>query len=74
MADMEPNEKIHKAHVKETGYWREKIEYVEGESYSIMLLICETCHRIEAHCQHVKNSWNADGSKLTCDFCGIDGT
>lgn len=37
--------------------------------------ICKNCGVSEPpQCQHVSNSWNADGSLLTCDNCGIDGT
>ena len=35
---------------------------------------CDACFRLEAYCTHVKNSWNEDGTELTCDFCGVDGT
>lgn len=35
---------------------------------------CDTCFHLEAYCMHVKNSWNEDGTELTCDFCGVDGT
>lgn len=35
---------------------------------------CDTCSRLEAYCMHTKNSWDEDGTTLTCDFCGVDGT
>lgn len=35
---------------------------------------CDTCFHLEAYCTHRKNSWDDDGTTLTCDFCGVDGT
>lgn len=29
---------------------------------------------IKAICTHVQNSWNPEGTVLSCDFCGADGT
>jgi hypothetical protein len=33
-----------------------------------------TCAKIFAMCEHSKNTWNAEGTTLTCDFCGRDVT
>lgn len=66
MPDPTPTPEDHKAH----GSYTADILTVEN----VELSVCQTCHFIEAHCLHVKNSWNAEGTVLTCDFCGIDGT
>jgi hypothetical protein len=66
MADPEPTHAIHDQHGGYEGEFRE----LDG----VTLVICQTCHYIEAHCMHAKNTWSADGKTLTCDFCGIDGT
>lgn len=41
---------------------------------TLTILVCVKCAYIEAICDHVHNSWNEDGTQLTCDFCGADGT
>lgn len=42
------------------------------------IIICaeDDCGGIQSgpQCPHVSNTWNADGTALTCDNCGIDGT
>jgi len=68
MADPTPTPEIHNAH----GGYESKIIQLQDEA--VDLEICQTCHYIEAHCRHAFNSWNADRTVLTCDFCGIDGT
>lgn len=35
---------------------------------------CDVCHHLEAYCMHTHNSWDDEGTTLTCDFCGVDGT
>jgi hypothetical protein len=41
---------------------------------TLELAICDDCGYVAAVCDHVRNSWNKDGTQLTCDFCGQDGT
>lgn len=76
MADNEPTYKAHQDHVRRSGIERQNvIQITEDETGSqIILLICPDCHMIETHCLHVSNSWNEDGTQLTCNLCGIDGT
>ena len=66
MADPDPTPGIHNGH----GGYKSKVVDLEN----VTLLICQTCYYIEAHCLHAKSTWNATGTTLTCDFCGIDGT
>lgn len=40
----------------------------------VTLWICEECHFIEAICEHSKCQWNKEGTELTCQLCGLDGT
>lgn len=66
MADHAPTPKRHAEH----GSFTSKMEFFGP----VELWICEECHFIEAFCMHPKNTWNEEGTSLTCDFCGIDGT
>jgi hypothetical protein len=66
MADPRPTIETHDQH----GGYSSKVVDLDN----VTLMICQTCHYIEAHCMHAKNTWSADGKTLTCDFCGIDGT
>lgn len=37
--------------------------------------ICNNCGtQVRKECPHVSNTWNPEGTVLTCDNCGIDGT
>jgi hypothetical protein len=37
--------------------------------------ICVNCgSQVSKHCAHEINTWNEEGTVLTCDNCGIDGT
>lgn len=48
---------------------------VSDEDGEVILLVCEKCPYIATtYCMHKKNSWNEEGTQLTCDLCGIDGT
>lgn len=40
----------------------------------VQVSVCTTCLLVEAQCEHTKSSWNEEGTKLTCNLCGIDGT
>lgn len=41
---------------------------------SVEVWVCTRCLLPEVRCTHSKNSWNKDGTELTCDLCGVDGT
>jgi len=71
MADDNPTSRGHESHGGYSSDYREVATYPEGV---VVLLVCNTCHFIEAYCNHSKCTWNTDGTILTCDFCGIDGT
>lgn len=48
---------------------------VENEHGVWGVLVCNNCGtQVHRECPHVSNSWNEEGSVLTCDNCGIDGT
>lgn len=37
--------------------------------------VCVNCgEQVSKHCAHVHSTWNDEGTVLTCDNCGIDGT
>ncbi len=64
----------HEAHVRERGYGSGTIRYASSELGTVELEICDECFCVTALCEHEKNSWNDDGTVLTCDLCGVDGT
>lgn len=35
---------------------------------------CDVCHLLVAECMHPSATWGEEGTTLTCDFCGLDGT
>lgn len=74
MAQDEPTLKGHRLHIAKDGVERQEIIYLTTDQGSMTLLVCGECRLIEAYCNHDKNSWNEDGTKLLCDLCGIDGT
>lgn len=43
---------------------------------TLEVLICDdpTCARVYARCICPNNTWNEDGTVLTCGFCGRDNT
>jgi hypothetical protein len=48
---------------------------IKNDHGSWDVVICVDCGvSTERHCPHELNSWNEDGTILTCDNCGIDGT
>lgn len=48
---------------------------VENEHGIWGVEICTNCGTlVQRECPHVSNSWNEEGTVLTCDNCGIDGT
>lgn len=40
------------------------------------VIVCVNCGQLQGgpECPHESSTWNEDGSLLTCDNCGIDGT
>lgn len=48
---------------------------VENEHGVWGVEICNNCGTlVQRACPHVSNSWNEEGTVLTCDNCGMDGT
>lgn len=48
---------------------------VENEHGIWGMEICNNCGtQVRRECPHVSNTWNPEGTVLTCDNCGIDGT
>lgn len=70
---IEPNLGIHQKHSYPSSSY--KVEYLSNEKGTIEILFCKVCgYSPTAMCEHTKNSWNEEGTKLTCDLCGADGT
>lgn len=66
--------KAHDYHVIINGYSTLDLLYVETANGRVVMEICEECEYTEIVCLHEMNSWNAEGTELTCDLCGEDGT
>ena len=67
----------HAKHVqKDGGYSELQLVVNPGDrEIRVIVRVCEQCRFIlGAVCEHTKNTWNEDGTKLTCNFCGQDGT
>lgn len=66
--------KEHEDHVRQSGGYRSSVLYMENADGRLMIEACTECDHVNVACEHVKNSWNVEGTQLTCDLCGIDGT
>lgn len=68
----------HEKHVKEDGGYGElflKVVLLSNTESTGFVRVCNECKLILGFvCDHNKNTWNEDGTKLTCDLCGQDGT
>jgi hypothetical protein len=51
------------------------VVYAENENGTVQLEFCTKCAKpVSVICEHRKNTWNKEETKLTCNFCGADGT
>lgn len=67
--------KAHEDHVARDGWYRSSVRYESSPLGSVMIEECDAgCGQVAVHCEHQRNTWNADGTVLTCDLCGTDGT
>jgi hypothetical protein len=41
---------------------------------TIEILVCDSCGYITATCIHERNTWNDEGTILSCNMCGADVT
>lgn len=60
----------HEAH----GWYTARVSYHEDVTGSVIVLTCESCAYAVEHCEHTVNKWNDEGTVLTCQRCGADGT
>lgn len=68
---IEPSKRLHDNH----DYTWFNVVTVSNDNGSVELEICDFCGYIaRTTCDHIKNSWNEEGTRLTCDLCGADGT
>lgn len=66
--------KEHDDHVAQNGHWSASIVYVESTLGVIQVEQCSECPLMFVRCDHKHNTWNEEGTVLTCDLCGVDGT
>jgi hypothetical protein len=52
-------------------YW---VLYLESYLGGIQIEQCSICPYMFVMCEHKYNNWNEEGTQLTCDLCGEDGT
>jgi hypothetical protein len=64
----------HDEHIARSGGF--SADYVTATSWlgTIEIESCDSCPLLWVRCIHEHNTWNTDGSQLTCDLCGVDGT
>lgn len=41
---------------------------------TVLVTVCNTCLYTKTTCQHTVNTWDDEGSTLTCNACGMDVT
>lgn len=64
----------HEIHVAEDRHWSASVFYMENLLGAVQVEACTKCDHVEVQCEHKKNTWNADGTVLTCMLCGADVT
>lgn len=80
MAGPEPSQKRHDDHVRADGGYASRyaspvpVTFGDDAKGEITVEMCLTCGYVEARCAHEHSSWNENGTQLTCDLCGTDGT
>lgn len=66
--------KEHDQHVAERGGWSADVVYLSSYLGEVDIDSCDRCPYLEARCIHKYNSWNVEGTILTCNLCGKEGT
>ena len=74
MAGPSPSLELHNAHSLRDGGHGSRVHFFTNELGTVQLEICEVCSFIKSYCLHEKTAWEADGTVLRCQFCGLDGT
>jgi len=58
----------------EHGGFSASVFYMENWLGSIQVEECDACAYWTVMCEHKLNTWNSNGTQLTCNLCGADGT
>lgn len=71
----------HEAHVLNDGGYRSRVyepvvKNIEGlEVGTVQITFCDVCHiHLNTFCDHSNNTWNEEGTVLSCNLCGEDVT
>lgn len=66
----------HERHIIEAeGYFVSNVHYLDNDKGSVQVEFCSECgYVVSCICEHEMNTWNEEGTKLTCNLCGADGT
>jgi hypothetical protein len=66
--------KEHDDHISLYGHYSNDVLYISTFLGSVMVEICDRCGYLVPRCEHQHNSWNPEGTILSCNLCGADGT
>lgn len=67
--------KEHDDHVAHNGMYSASIWELVSVDGMWLVEVCNQCDNItHITCQHTINKWNEEGTVLTCQSCGADGT
>lgn len=66
--------KEHEVHSAEDGGYTSNVFYMENAQGRVMVEACVKCDHARVSCLHQNMNWDPEGTVLTCDLCGVDGT
>lgn len=67
--------KAHDEHVAEPGtVFSFGVVYLSSYLGTLQIGVCDQCPFMAVQCTHEHNEWNEEGTVLTCNLCGADGT
>lgn len=64
----------HDEHTKTKGYQSFECITIKGPLGEVFVQYCVDCPEVKMECFHAYNSWNDEGTVLSCLQCGTDGT
>jgi hypothetical protein len=64
----------HDEHVDRDLWFSADYATVTSSLGTIEIESCNACPMLWVRCIHERNTWDAEGTQLACDLCGVDGT
>lgn len=67
--------RVHDEHEATKGFCILSYWQLSNANGTIDIMVCDDCHHIIAvECIHNRNTWNDEGTILSCNMCGADVT